>query len=75
MTIMKKEYYKPETRYFMLAANNPLMEPSKKTNGTPAGNGGEGEDGGELKESSRFAFWDDFDEDLLEDIEDVNDFD
>lgn len=73
MTIMKKEYYKPETRYFMLAANNPLMEPSQTTNGTPAGNAGEGEPGGEY--TRRFDFWEDFDEDLLEDIEDVNDFD
>ena len=73
MTIMKKEYYKPETRYFMLAANNPLMEPSNKKL-TPEGNAGEpGNPGGEM--ARRFDFWEDFDEDLLEDIEDVNDFD
>lgn len=68
MKEMKKTYCKPETRYFLVSLYSMLMG-SKIQAG---GDNEEGQYGGEL---SRFGFWDDFDEDILEDIEDINDID
>jgi len=72
---MNKEYLKPEIRLLSMKTNRLLGI-------SPAGGlAGGGEYGTENPEPiddpvfSRFGFWDDMDEDLLEDIEDINDYD
>lgn len=67
----KKEYYKPETRYVLVGIYSMLMLGSRVQ---PEGDAGEGEDGGEW---SRSSFWEDFDEDLLDDMDkdDINELD
>ena len=81
---MKKEYFKPEIR-FVAMNKSPFMAGSTlTTGGYPEGGGGGGAGTGQsygeddkdnplLGGGSRF--WEDFDEDLLEDIEDINDLD
>ena len=72
---MKKEYFKPEIR-FVAMSKSPFMAESPVQVGGPPDGGGtseHGEYGDGLENGSRFGFWDDFDEDLLEDVEDIND--
>lgn len=68
---MKKEYCKPDTHY-VLVGTYLMSVVSNKEQGPYEGGHEDGEGGDEL---SRFGFWDDFDEDLLEDVEDINDID
>ena len=70
---MKKEYFKPEIRFVAMSKSpfmttSPVVIAGGNINGTY-----EGDPNDPLIEESRFGFWDDFDDDLLNDVEDIND--
>ena len=65
MTLMKKDYCKPETRYISLAGPYVLVMGSLDV--TAGGDSGSGGHGGTL--NSRDVFWEDFDEDVLQDMD------
>ena len=70
---MKKDYCKPDTWLVNLMSPYALLGQSNNApSGGDAGSGGHGEGFG-----SRYGFWDDFDEDLLEDMskEEINELD
>lgn len=71
---MKKDYCKPNTRLVKLMSPFALLGTSKIQETGGGNEGGDYFEGGTL---SRFAFWEDFDEDLLEDMskEEINELD
>ena len=71
---MKKGYCKPNTRLVKLMSPYALLEESKTVT---TGGGNNDIEPGEVFGSSRYGFWDDFDEDLLEDMsrEEINELD
>ena len=77
---MKKEYFKPEIR-FVAMSKSPFMTMSPVVIGGTNLNGEDeseeliptGNSNTNTGNPSRFGFWEDFDEDLLEDVEDIND--
>ena len=70
---MKKDYCKPDTWLVNLMSPYALLGQSK----VPSGGGNNDIEPGEEFSSSRYGFWDDFDEDLLEDMsrEEINELD
>jgi len=78
---IKNKYCKPETRFIFVSQF--LLSGSPITvggNPNPDGGGGAGtggEYGDDLENGSRFGFWDNFDEDLLNDMDkdEINDLD
>ena len=64
MTMMKKEYCKPETRYVSLVS--PYIMNMGSVIVIPGGGAGESNMEPEM---SRNSFWEDFDEDALQDMD------
>ncbi len=64
MTLMKKDYCKPETRYVSLVSPYILAMGSSE-----AESGGGAGEGYMEPEMSRNSFWEDFDEDVLQDMD------
>ena len=65
---MKKDYCKPESRCILVGLYSMLMDRSKEQ-GPYGGGAGEEPDQPDGDMARRFGFWDDFDEDLLQDMD------